>query len=111
MHSTPFIAECARACRRPARGRRCPAGGRICRFLQCGFRQLNPSYAARKHQRHFVFAALRETHELVVGAVGEARARELRRIGAVMGVDETFSYALSNIDPKLLSRPIASIDR
>jgi hypothetical protein len=28
---------------------------------------LNPSYAARKHQRHFVFAALRETHELVVG--------------------------------------------
>ena len=47
----------------------------------------------------------------VVGAVGEARARELRRIGAVMGVDEAVSYALSNIDPKLLSRPIASIDR
>src|SRR6476660_5379758 len=106
MHSAPFIAEGARACRRPARGRRGPAGGRVCRF-----RQLNPSYAARNYQRHFVFAALRETHELVVGAVGEARARELRRIGAVMGVDETFSYALSNIDPKLLSRPIASIDR
>ena len=32
-------------------------------------------------------------------------------MGAVMGVDEAVSYALSNIDPKLLSRPIASIDR
>lgn len=59
----------------------------------------------------FVFASLRETHELVVGAVGEARARELRTIGAAMGVAEAVSYALSNIDPKLLSRPIASIDR
>jgi hypothetical protein len=28
-----------------------------------------------------------------------------------MGLDEAVSFALSNIDPKLLTGPIASIDR
>ena len=31
--------------------------------------------------------------------------------GAAMGLDEAVSYALANIDPKLLSGSIASIDR
>jgi hypothetical protein len=60
---------------------------------------------------NFVFQALRETHELVAAAVGDERARELRRVGAAMGLDEAVSYALANIDPKLLTGPIASIDR
>jgi hypothetical protein len=55
--------------------------------------------------------AARETHELLVAAVGEERARELRRTGAAMGLDEAVSFALANIDPKLLTGPIASIER
>jgi hypothetical protein len=58
-----------------------------------------------------VFQALRETRELVEVAVGRDRARELRRTGAAMGLDEAVSFALANIDPKLLHGPIASIDR
>ena len=60
---------------------------------------------------NFVFQALRETHDLVAAAVGDERARELRRTGAAMGLDEAVSFALANIDPKLLTGPIASIDR
>jgi electron transfer flavoprotein alpha/beta subunit len=45
---------------------------------------------------------LRETGDLVAAAVGDERARELRRTGAAMGLDEALSYALANIDPKLL---------
>ncbi len=44
-------------------------------------------------------------------ALGDERARELRRTGAAMSLDEAVSYALANIDPKLLTGPIASIDR
>jgi class 3 adenylate cyclase len=53
--------------------------------------------------------ALRETHEIVAAAVGDERARELRRTGAAMGLDEAVSYALTHIDPKLLTGPISSI--
>ena len=58
-----------------------------------------------------VSQALRETRELVEAALGRERARELRGTGAAMGLDEAVSYALAHIDPKLLTGPIASIDR
>jgi hypothetical protein len=59
---------------------------------------------------NFILHALRETHEIVAAAVGGERARELRRTGAAMGLDEAVSYALAHIDPKLLTGPISSID-
>ena len=36
---------------------------------------------------------------------------ELRRQGAAMTMEDAVSFALANIDPKLLTGPIASIDR
>ena len=59
---------------------------------------------------NFVLVALRETGELVAAALGEDRQRELRTAGAAMTMDEAVSYALANIDPKLLTGPVASID-
>jgi predicted ATPase/class 3 adenylate cyclase len=55
---------------------------------------------------NFVLAALRETGDLVAAAVGDARRQELRTAGAAMSMDEAVSYALANIDPKLLTGPI-----
>jgi predicted ATPase/class 3 adenylate cyclase len=55
---------------------------------------------------NFVLAALRETGALVAAALGEERRGELRTAGAAMSMDEAISYALSNIDPKLLTGPI-----
>jgi hypothetical protein len=39
-------------------------------------------------------------------ATQEQRQRELRTTGAVMSMDEAISYALANIDPKLLTGPV-----
>ena len=39
-------------------------------------------------------------------ALGDDRRRELRTEGAAMSTDEAISYALANIDPKLLNGPI-----
>lgn len=58
---------------------------------------------------NFVLVALRETGELVAAALGKDRQRELRIAGA-MTMDEAVSYALTNIDPKILTAPVASID-
>ncbi|MCV7402038.1 hypothetical protein H7K24_18000 [Mycobacterium fragae] len=55
---------------------------------------------------NFVLAALRETGHLVAAALGEQRARELRGEGAAMTMDEATSYALANIDRKLLAGPV-----
>ena len=57
--------------------------------------------------RTFSLAALHETGDLVAGALGAQRARELRRTGAAMSMDVAVSYALANIDPKLLTGAIA----
>ncbi len=40
---------------------------------------------------------------------GLPRRRALRAEGGAMSMDEAISYALANIDPKLLTGPIASI--
>jgi hypothetical protein len=60
---------------------------------------------------NFVLAALRETGDLVAAALGDERRRELRTAGAAMSMDEAISYTLAHIDPKLLTGPVASIDR
>jgi hypothetical protein len=55
---------------------------------------------------NFVLTALRETGELVAAALGQERRRELRARGAAMSMDEAISYALTNIDPKLVTGPV-----
>ena len=70
-----------------------------------------PSAAPVGTDGGLVSQTLRETRELVETALGRDRARELRMTGAAMGLDEAVSFALANIDPKLLHGPIASIDR
>ena len=55
---------------------------------------------------NFVLAALREAGDLVTAALGDDRRRELRAAGAAMSMEEAISYAVANIDPKLLSDPI-----
>jgi predicted ATPase/class 3 adenylate cyclase len=65
-----------------------------------------PARAQADTEANFVLAALRETGGLVAAALGEKRARELRNEGAAMNMDEATSYALANIDRKLLTGPI-----
>jgi predicted ATPase/class 3 adenylate cyclase len=55
---------------------------------------------------NFVLMALRETGDLVAAALGDERRRELRATGAAMSIDEAISFALGNIDQKLLTGPI-----
>jgi hypothetical protein len=55
---------------------------------------------------NFVLTALRETGDLVAAALGDQRRRELRTEGAAMSMDAAISYALANIDPKLLTGPV-----
>ena len=55
---------------------------------------------------NFLIGALHETGDLVADALGAQRARELRRTGTAMSMDEAISYALANVDPTLLSGPI-----
>lgn len=115
LHSAPCFAESARALVED----RPEVAGVLLGAAYSAFRLAAPkvddtsqSTAPQVSTRNnFVFQAMRETRDLLVAAVGEERARELRRTGAAMGLDEAVSYALANIDPKLLTGPIASIDR
>ena len=59
---------------------------------------------------NFVLTAMHETGVIVAAALGEERQRALRSQGAAMSMDEAITYALANIDPKLLTGRIASID-
>ena len=58
---------------------------------------------------NFVLAALRETSSLVTTVLGNQRAHELRDEGAAMSMDEATSYALANIDRKLLAGPVSNV--
>ncbi len=60
---------------------------------------------------NFVLTAMHQTGDIVAAAVGNERRRALRTEGAAMSMDEAITYALANIDHKLLTGPIASIDR
>jgi hypothetical protein len=61
--------------------------------------QANPSV-------NYLLEALREAGNIVTAALGEERRQQLRAQGAAMTLDEAVSYALANIDPKLLTGPI-----
>jgi hypothetical protein len=115
LHSAPCFAECARALvedRPDVAGVLQGAAYNAFRLAAPNVDNTTTSVAPESSTRNnFVFQAMRETHELVAAAVGDERARELRSTGAAMGLDEAVSYALANIDPKLLTGPIASIDR
>jgi predicted ATPase len=52
---------------------------------------------------NFVLTALREAGDLVTAALGEERRQRFRAEGAAMSMDEAVTYALANIDPKLLT--------
>jgi hypothetical protein len=60
---------------------------------------------------NYLVEGLREAGDLVAAVLGDERRRQLRARGAAMTLDEAVSYALSNIDPRLLAEPIASINR
>ncbi len=115
LHSAPCFAECARALvedRPEVAG--VLQGAAYNAFRLAAPRADNASQSAASQsstRNNFVFQAMHETHELLVAALGDERARELRRTGAAMGLDEAVSFALANIDPKLLTGPIANIDR
>ncbi len=57
---------------------------------------------------NFVLVAMRETGDIVGAALGDERRRELGAEGSAMSEDEAVTYALANIDPKLLTGPIAT---
>jgi predicted ATPase/class 3 adenylate cyclase len=56
---------------------------------------------------NFLLEALREAGDIVAAALGEERRQQLRAEGATMSMDEAVSYALANIDPKLLTGPVS----
>jgi hypothetical protein len=55
---------------------------------------------------NYLLDALREAGDIVTAALGEERRQQLRAVGAAMTMDEAVSYALANIDSKLLTGPI-----
>ena len=80
------------------------------------FAQSNPMpgdghQSQRSSEGNFVLDALRETGRIVGATLGAEKRRELAAAGAAMSIDEAVTCALANIDPKLLTGPIASIDR
>ncbi len=114
LHSAPCFAECARALVEDL-----PEvagilqGAAYSAFRLAAPKGDNESQSAAPQgstRNNFVFKAMHETHELLVAALGDERARELRRTGAAMGLDEAVSFALAHIDPKLLTGTIPSID-
>ena len=114
LQLAPCLALCARALAEgPARDGRGTARCGLCRVPT---RQPRPNRGkqARKpgdSNLNFILVALRETGDLVSAAIGDERRQELRSQGAAMSMDEAVAYALAHIDPKLLTGPIASIDR
>jgi tetratricopeptide (TPR) repeat protein len=114
LHTAPCLAACARALAEE----RPDVAGVLQAAAYATFRLAAPRVSTAKESTrspggvngNFILHALRETHEIVAAAVGDERARELRRTGAAMGLDEAVSYALAHIDPKLLTGPISSID-
>jgi hypothetical protein len=51
--------------------------------------------------------AVHETGAIVAASLGDPSARELRQTGESMSADDAVSYALANVDPRLLTGPIA----
>jgi hypothetical protein len=72
--------------------------------------QSSPDTTRGNPRVNYLLKALREAGDIVTAALGEERRQQQRAEGAATTLDEAVSYALANIDPKLLTGPIASID-
>ena len=110
MAAAPSLAVCARAL---AEDRPEVAGvlrGAAYAAYRRGSSWSNPLPRAEKGRGNpsvnYLLEALREAGEFVTAALGEERRQQLRAQGAAMTMDEAVSYALANIDPKLLTGPI-----
>jgi predicted ATPase/class 3 adenylate cyclase len=114
MQSAPSLALCARAIAhdRPELAG-VLRGAAYAAFHRAGTNDssLSATDASTTPEANFVLMALRETGDIVAAVLGEERRRELRTMGAAMTMDEAISYALANVDPKLLTNPIANIER
>lgn len=55
---------------------------------------------------NFVLTALHEVGDIVASTLGDDPAREFRATGMAMSMDEGITFALSNIDAKLLTGPL-----
>jgi tetratricopeptide (TPR) repeat protein len=114
MQSAPCLSLCARAIAED----RPEVAGVLRGAAYAAYAQASPIPVAKlgdtrsaAPKANFVLAALQETGDFVSAALGDDRRRELRTQGAAMTMDEAISYAVANIDAKLLTGPIASIDR
>jgi predicted ATPase/class 3 adenylate cyclase len=113
LHTAPCLAGCARALAED----RPDVAGVLQAAAYATFKRAappvgttgEPAGSSAGINGNIIFQTLGETHELVVAAVGDDRARELRRSGAAMGLDEAVSFALAHIDPKLLTGSLPSI--
>jgi predicted ATPase/class 3 adenylate cyclase len=70
---------------------------------------IRPGTSPVGRNANFVLTALHEVGDIVADALGKDKAGELRVAGKAMSMDEAITCALANIDPKLLTGPIASI--
>jgi predicted ATPase/class 3 adenylate cyclase len=114
MQSAPCLSLCARAIAED----RPEVAGVLRGAAYAAYAQASPSAVAKKQadtasaapKANFILAALQKTGEIVSAALGDAQRRELRAEGANMSMDEAVSYALANIDPKLLTGPVSVAD-
>jgi tetratricopeptide (TPR) repeat protein len=70
--------------------------------------QSSPDAARGDPSVNYLLQALHEAGDIVTAALGEHRRQQLREEGAAMTLDEAVSFALANIDPKLLTGPITA---
>ena len=113
MASLP-AATCLAECARAFADDRPELAGVLQGAAYAAFRRASPAAGGARRpdtalvgpNANFVLAELRETGDIVAAALGDDRRRELRTEGAAMSTDEAISYALANIDPKLLNGPI-----
>lgn len=111
MQTAPCLSLCARAVAQD----RPEIAGMLRGAAYSAYAAGSPAVASTERQAsapadgrlNFVLQALRETGEIVAAALGKERARELRDHGAAMTMDEAVSYALANIDARLLKAPLS----
>jgi predicted ATPase/class 3 adenylate cyclase len=109
MQSGPCLALCARAIAdyRPELAGVLQGAGYAAFRHASGRSSSAPPVTPGAASSNFLLAALRETGVIVTTALGAPSARELRKAGEAMSVDDAVSYALANVDPRLLTGPIA----
>jgi hypothetical protein len=111
MAAAPSLAVCARALAED----RPEAAGVLRGAAYAAYRRGNTGVSPPDKGRgnpgvNYLLEALRDAGDLVAAALGEERRQQLRVQGAAMTMDEAAAYALANVDPKLITGPIASID-